>query len=300
MAARTHPPSLTTIARRAVVDERLFGRGELVLCACSGGPDSTALLHVLCLLRERIGHVLVAVGVDHGLRPEAAGELDMAAAVADRYGVSFERAVVGVEPGGNLQARARAARYRTLALAAHRLEASVVATGHTADDRAETVILRLLRGAGPSGLAVLPPSGDFPADDGPDPEAGLVALRSVRPIVRARRSDVLRHLARHGVAFAQDPSNRDERFLRARVRAELMPRLEELAPNVVGHLCGLADALIGEHRDAGLALLSGAQRRAIDRAIRLGKPRVAVRLAAGRDLEIALNHKGTSTHGADD
>jgi tRNA(Ile)-lysidine synthase len=105
----------------------------------------------------------------------------------------------------------------------------VIATGHHADDRAETVILRLLRGAGPRGLAVLPPrAGDL-----------------VRPLIRARRGDIDAHLARHGIAHALDPSNANSRFLRVRVRRELLPLLADLSPGIVTHLCALADQLDG-------------------------------------------------------
>ena len=118
MGERSHPPSLVRSAERLVRDERLFGRGNLVLCACSGGPDSTALLHVLALLTA-VGHALVAHGVDHGLRPEAGAELSaFAGAVAGPLGVPFSVTRVGVAPGANLQARARAARHEALAKAA--------------------------------------------------------------------------------------------------------------------------------------------------------------------------------------
>src|SRR5262245_47353427 len=133
---RSHPPSLLRLAERLIRDERLFGRGDVVLCACSGGPDSTALLHVLALLRPRLGHTLVAHGVDHGLRPEAPAELDLARQAADAAGVLFRVTCVNVGDGANLQARARDARLEALGRAALEAGARVIATGHTADDRA--------------------------------------------------------------------------------------------------------------------------------------------------------------------
>ena len=181
MSARSHPPSLVRHAERLVRDEHLFGPGDVVLCACSGGPDSNALLHVLGLLRPRLGHVLVAHGVDHGLRAGAAAELDVARAVAEPLGVPFAVSQVTVGPGGNLQARARAARYEALAGAAVAAGARVIATGHTADDRAETLLLRLLRGSGPRGLAVLPPRAPPSVPCSPD------LVRPLRDQERARR-----------------------------------------------------------------------------------------------------------------
>jgi tRNA(Ile)-lysidine synthase len=225
--SRSHPPTLLKLASRTIEDEGLWRRGDLVLAAVSGGGDSMALLHVLALLRKRLGHEVLAHGVDHGLRAEAAAELDLAEQVARSLEVPMTRSHLDVAPGGNLQARAREGRSKALRAEAERVGAKVIATGHHADDRAETVLLRLLRGAGPRGLAVLPPrAGDL-----------------VRPLVGARRNDVLAHLVRHELPYASDPSNEDPRFLRVRVRHELLPLLERLSPGIVGHLTALADQL---------------------------------------------------------
>jgi tRNA(Ile)-lysidine synthase len=197
-----------------------------VLVAVSGGPDSMALLHVMARLRERGGFGLHAHGVDHGLRAEAAAELDLAEALSHTLEVPFSRERVKVEAGSNLQARARAARWGSLRTAARRAGAARIATGHHADDRAETLLMRILRGTGMRGLAVLPPlDGD-----------------RIRPMVRARRSDIDAHVARHRIPHALDPSNVDPRFLRARVRQEIVPALVRLSPKAVEHLCALADA----------------------------------------------------------
>ena len=112
--AASHPPTLLSVAARTVREEQLFARGERVLVAVSGGPDSIALLHVLALLRERIGHTLVAQGVDHGLRAEASQELDLAADLARTLDVPFARTRVELAHGGNLQERARVLRYEAL------------------------------------------------------------------------------------------------------------------------------------------------------------------------------------------
>jgi tRNA(Ile)-lysidine synthase len=239
--ARTHPPSLITLTAATLREEGLAPRGTSVLVAVSGGPDSMALLHVLARLRSKHGFSLFAHGIDHGLRPEAPAELDLAEALARALDVPFRRTRVDVAAGGNLQARARKARYAALHAAAREVGATRVATGHHADDRAETLLMRILRGAGPGGLAVLPPIAAFPipvrtpADDAP--------IYLVRPLVRARRAEVEAHIARHGIRFAEDPSNAQSRYLRTRVRKELMPILTALDPRVVEHLCALADDL---------------------------------------------------------
>jgi tRNA(Ile)-lysidine synthase len=226
---RTHPPTLITLTRAALRDVRdppLIPRGARVIVAVSGGPDSMALLHVLGLLRGRLGFGLFAHGVDHGLRPAAATELDLAADLARSLDVPFTRSRVALAPGGNLQARARTLRWEALRSAASHVRADRIATGHHADDRAETVLMRILRGTSPRGLAALPPlDGD-----------------RIRPFYRARRADIDAHVARHALPHAADPSNRDPRFLRTRVRLEVMPMLERLSPRIVEHLCALADA----------------------------------------------------------
>jgi tRNA(Ile)-lysidine synthase len=229
---QTHPPTLLTLTRRTLVDEALLGaRGQRdgaeahVLVAVSGGPDSTALLHVLARLRRTLGFELSAHGVDHGLRSEAERELDQVQALAAQLAVPFKRTVTKVAAGGNLQARARAVRLEALRAAAAKVGATCIATAHHADDRAETVLLRLLRGASPAGLAVLPPRN----------------RELIRPFLRARRKDIVAHISRHELPYSADPSNLDPRFLRSRVRHELLPLLEGLSPGIVGHLNGLAD-----------------------------------------------------------
>jgi tRNA(Ile)-lysidine synthase len=230
-----------------------------------------------------MGFALWAHGVDHGLRPEAGRELDLAAALADRLGVPFSRTRVEVASGGNLQARARAERRAAVEAARKAAGATLVATAHHADDRAETVLIRLLHGARPDGLAVLPPrDGHF-----------------IRPIIRARKEDVLRHLARHEIPFATDPSNQNRRFMRVRVRLEVMPLLTELSPSIVNHLAALADE-IAEHappdvfselfpelrnEDGGPPELRRAQRVELRRALDLGQA-ARIRLSGGREIVV--------------
>jgi len=226
---RTHPPTLITLVRGTLRRECGVAPGDRVLVAVSGGVDSTALLHVLARLRTPLCFSLTAYGVDHGLRPEARKELQAAAKLAASLDVTWDETRVALAPGGNLQARARALRWEALEKARVATKAQFVATAHHADDRAETLMMRLLRGTGPDGLAVL------------GPREGT----RIRPMIRATRTDVDAHVARHRLVVAHDPSNRDPRFLRTRVRAELMPLLLELNPGAVRHLCAVADAMSG-------------------------------------------------------
>jgi tRNA(Ile)-lysidine synthase len=289
---RTHPPALFKIAERTIADDHLLGAGDFVLAAVSGGPDSMALLHVLAKLAPRFGARLAAHGVDHGLRAAAAAELALAQRFAADLGVPFSTSRVEVGPGPNLMARAREARYTALAAALRRWTEHdptaqgarlAIATGHHADDRAETVLIRLLRGTGPVGLAVLPPR----------------SQHLVRPLIRARRTDIVAHLERHGVPHADDPTNRDPRFLRTRVRRELLPLLAELSPRIVEHLCDLADATLErESSDHGAVpdVLEGlrlgrAQREELARALKNRNRAARVRISGGRIAAVDLSSR---------
>jgi tRNA(Ile)-lysidine synthase len=195
----------------------MLAGGELVLVAVSGGADSVALLHVLhslsssWRLRLHVGHV------DHRLRPESAREADTVRALARRLGLPVDVIAVDVPAGGSLEAAARVARYRALEGLADRIGADRIAVAHTGDDQAETVVMRALEGAGPRGLAGIPP----------------VRGRIIRPLIDVRRSDVVAELRGLGLEWIEDPSNRDPRFTRNRIRHELMPELARLNPDVV-------------------------------------------------------------------
>jgi tRNA(Ile)-lysidine synthase len=277
MTRGSHPPALLRRTERTLREETPLRRGQRVLVAVSGGGDSMALLHVLARLGSRLGIELFAHGVDHGLRAAAAAELALAATLASELGVPFTSTALQLAPGGNLQARARAARYAALDAAAERVGADWVATAHHADDRAETLLLRLLRGASPSALGVLP----------------AAAERRLRPFIRAPKSAISQHLQRHGVPHAHDPSNRDPRFLRTRIREELLPLLERLTPGAARRLNLLADecwelqptALVTDAQGHAVRL-SRTQSAQIRRAHKLGQPGVRIWLAGGQELEI--------------
>jgi tRNA(Ile)-lysidine synthase len=277
MTKRSHPPTILKLAERAIREHELIRRGDRILCGVSGGPDSMCLLHVLAHLRERLGFELAAAGVDHGLRDEAAGELALAARASQGLEVPFEVLSVEVAAGANLQDRARRARHAALQRHASAIGAEAIALGHTADDRAETVLIRLLRGAGPRGLGAMPPT-----------SAGVEGnIRLVRPLLSGRREDVLAHLRRHEVDFAEDPSNADRRFLRVRVRHEVLPLLEELSPNIVEHLCSLAD-MLSALDESPLDGLGRSQRQALEKTLKQGlrgaAKAITLRLKGHREL----------------
>lgn len=270
----SHAPSLRTLVRR-LLEVELKLRSLSIVCACSGGPDSTALLHVLAGLRRPLDLKLTACAVDHGLRPEAGEEIALVRELAASLQVPFEGVSLRVANGPNLMARARDARYAALRDVAARVGATLIATGHTADDRAETVLMRMLRGAGPRGLAVLPPrAGDL-----------------LRPLIRARRADVLLHLSRMGLRSASDPSNEAPSFLRVRVRREVVPLLEQLSPRIVLALCSLADEVAPMLPEADpLTALGRRQRQMVEHALRAGSGAVRVRTSDREEVFVQVEN----------
>lgn len=172
--------------------------GTTVTCAVSGGADSLALLVLAC----RGGLLVTAVHVDHGLRAESAAEAEVVRAAAQRFGARFRAETVSIEPGPDLEQRARLARRQAVGAEAM--------TGHTADDQAETVLINLLRGAGLHGLGAMVPDRRHP----------LLGLR------RWETDALCREL---GLEPIRDPSNEDTRFVRNRIRHEVLPLLADVA-----------------------------------------------------------------------
>jgi len=175
--------------------------------AVSGGPDSLALL---LLAHAAMPERIAAATVDHGLRVEAADEAAMVARLCGELGVPHATLRVTVDEG-NVQSNARTARYAALADWMERDGLGALATAHHADDQAETLLMRLNRGSGVAGLAGVRARGSVPG----------TRLALLRPLLGWRREDLARIVGDAGIAAAQDPSNSDDRFDRARLRKEL-------------------------------------------------------------------------------
>jgi tRNA(Ile)-lysidine synthase len=193
----------------------------VLILAISGGPDSTALLVLAARWRATLnrGPKLVAVTVDHGLRPESAREANAVKRLACKLGLAHRTLRwIGRKPKTGLQAAARQARYRLLAAAAAQAGARHILTAHTRDDQAETLLMRLTRGSGLAGLAAM-------ARVSPLPASGEREILLVRPLLDLPKARLLATLKSARIGFADDPSNRDPRFTRVRIR-DLMPALE--------------------------------------------------------------------------
>jgi tRNA(Ile)-lysidine synthase len=186
-----------------------------VVLAVSGGPDSIALMWLVARWRRALarGPRLVAVTVDHGLRPEAAREARDVKRLA--RGLDVPHRTVrwsGVKPRAGLPAAARAARYRLLVQTARAVGATHILTAHTRDDQAETLLMRMMRGSGLTGLAAMAR------------ETERDGVRLARPFLHVSKSQLLATLKKAKIDFADDPTNRDVNFTRPRIRA-LMPAL---------------------------------------------------------------------------
>jgi len=188
-----------------------------VVLAVSGGPDSVALMWLAARWRraQKRGPRLIAVTVDHGLRKEAAREARDVKRLAGTLGLEHRTLRwQGTKPKTGVQAAAREARYRLLAKAARASGAMHVATAHTRDDQAETLLMRLLRGSGITGLSAMAA------------ETERDGVRLTRPLLEISKAELIATLEAAGIAFADDPTNRDPAFTRPRLRA-LMPALEQ-------------------------------------------------------------------------
>ncbi len=206
--------------------------GALVLVALSGGADSVALVRAMLALRGKFGYRLAAAHLNHRIRGEES-ERDEAfvRALCDRLGIELEvERAEGLRAGmPNLEERAREYRYGFFERVVKARGAEYLALAHQADDQAETVMLRLLRGAGAAGLAAMD-------ERGPG--------RIIRPMLAATRAEVLGYLDAIGENFVSDSTNLSPAILRNRVRMELLPMLErEYAPGLAGRLCDLADEM---------------------------------------------------------
>jgi tRNA(Ile)-lysidine synthase len=190
-------------------------RAPALVLAVSGGPDSLALLWLAARWRRALknGPTLIAVTVDHGLRPEAAREARDVKRLAASLGVAHRTLRwTGAKPETGLPAAARDARYRLLARAARSSGATHILTAHTRDDQAETLLMRMARGSGLAGLAAMAR------------ESHREGVVLARPLLDVAKAQLIATLASAKVAFADDPTNRDIHFTRPRLRA-LMPGL---------------------------------------------------------------------------
>ena len=231
---------------------RMLEPGDRVAAAVSGGADSVALLEALVELRDRLGVELAVAHFNHRLRgAESDADAIFVKELAARHGLPFfgDAADVAAEARSrrrNLESVSRELRYQFLRSLVEGGQVTRMATGHTADDQAETVLARLLRGCGTRGLAGIypvveawPVVGSWPVVDG----------WLLRPLLEQRRAAVRAWLAARGIAWREDSSNQDRRLTRNRLRAEVVPLLETYNPRLVENLAATAEIAQDEEAD---------------------------------------------------
>lgn len=275
------PDGPCALSLRPYLDPKIRTGG--VLLAVSGGPDSTALMHAAATFGTDVP--LAVSTVDHGLRPESESEALGVAAAATKLGLPHHRlAWTGPKPASGIQAAARSARYRLLGECARAIGAGLILTGHTSDDQAETVLMRLIAGSGPAGLSGM--RAERPVTEG---------VRLARPFLKLPKAELVAYCEAHGLAYLRDPSNADDRFARARLRgllplleaeglsAERLCRLAERSARDEVALAAAADAAFAvARRPSGTqVVLDGAALRAMPEAIALRVLDAAIGEAGG-------------------
>ena len=224
-----------TAVRRTITVHRLLPSRARMIIGVSGGPDSVALLHALTNLQSEWKWTLHIAHLDHGLRPASRQDAAFVQQLGARWKLpsTIERCHVADlcrREGWSLEDGARRIRYQFLLKVARRQSASHIALAHTADDQAETVLMRLLRGTGLMGLSAIPV------------KRALEEMWVVRPLLEVWRREILAYLKEEGIESRQDETNQDSRFVRNRIRHELLPILErDYNPNIKGTLAQLAE-----------------------------------------------------------
>lgn len=269
---------------------RMISPGERVAVACSGGPDSTALLLALRELAPQLGCTLSVCHFNHRLRGEESQEDErFVRSLAKGLGMAFDCARADVRNSAakeraNLEAKARELRYRFFRSLIEARKADRVAVGHTADDQAETVLHRFLRGSGTRGLA-----GIYP----------LTANGIIRPLIEVRRQAVVEWLRERGQPWREDQSNRDLRLTRNRIRHELLPLLHGYNPSIVEALA--ASGAIARDEES---YWERALPEILSRVARADGGRVVLEIRALRELQPAVARRvlrwalGTAANGA--
>jgi len=226
---RSHPKALRKLVKQTLLSLKL-PKEYVILLGVSGGSDSMALMHVLYTLQEECSFALHCIGVNHNLREEAQQELDIASKFAESLLVPFYKAKVFINGDSNVQEKARVKRYQVFSELKDKLHESLgkdvyISTGHHMEDRAETLLLRIIRGTSVQGLNVL------------EPLNGAL----LRPMIHARKRDVMLHIKRKNIPYCEDPSNaKVDVYRRSKVRFELIPLLQQMNPNIVEALCELS------------------------------------------------------------
>lgn len=224
--------------KNAIVSGRLINKGELVIAGVSGGPDSVTLLYLLSELRHQLGFRIHVAHVNHGLRRSANHDQQFVESLANRLTIPLTSSKIKIRRSkqkSSIEEIAREARIDFFIGLVRKLSADAVALGHTQDDLAETVIMRILRGTGLSGLRGILPS------------RMIHSVRFIRPLLEIERRDVETFLRKNRIPSCQDPTNKDQKFSRNKIRLELLPYLKQFNPNIKTALAHLSHSCTADY-----------------------------------------------------
>ncbi len=228
----------------------MLSYGDHVLIGLSGGPDSVCLLFVLNKLKSPFKLKISAIYVDHGLRPEEIPEeINFCQKICDTLDLNFYTQKINVKEFAerekiNLQEAARILRYEVFDQLSLRIKANKIALGHNADDQAETVLMRLLRGAGPGGLSGIPP----------------VRKKIIRPLIEMEKKEIENFLKENKIQYLLDSSNMKLEYMRNKIRHLLIPVIKEISPQATKIISKTADILREENDYINVAVTKALMR----------------------------------------
>jgi len=255
--------------KKIIENNKLIEDGDRILVGVSGGPDSVSLLHLLWRLRKTRPIDIIAVYLDHGLRRQARREARMITELGERLGVDVLIEHIPVTEFArknkvSLETAGRELRYRAFSAIARQRRCTKIATGHTANDNAETVLMWLIRGTGAEGLSGIPFQRPVEPVNPPATRGFRVEdkVRVIRPILAVTRNEVMAYVKRQGLRYSIDASNYSIDFTRNRIRRKLVPELITYNPRIVEHLYRLS-RIIGAENEFLLRSALRAGRRSV-------------------------------------
>ncbi|MCM8797366.1 MAG: tRNA lysidine(34) synthetase TilS [Candidatus Omnitrophica bacterium] len=243
----------------------LIKRNDRILVGVSGGPDSVTLLYALSRIRKELNLILHVAHLDHALRKDSEKDADFVRNLAQSLNIPFTSVRLNpraLSKRGSLEEIARNARLEFFFKVAKRIRADKIALGHTLDDQAETVLMRILRGAGLYGLSAMLP------------KRKICGVQIIRPLIGVRRSEIEEFLKKKGIRARFDPSNRQDIYFRNKIRNKLLPYLEKgYNRNIREVLANMAEVLAADYdylsSVANRALLKQSNRFSVEKLKRL-------------------------------
>ena len=261
--------------RDSVLKYGMIENGDRVVVAVSGGADSVCLLDIMVRLSEELNVRLIVAHFNHGLREnEDELETQFVKKIAGFFELPFvtEKASSLTGDMPSLEEKAREARYEFLEKTRSGNNARRIALGHTMNDQAETVLMRLLRGSGPSGLSGIPPVREDVI---------------IRPLIEVKREDIIEYLSSKGLDYVSDSSNSSQKYLRNRIRLELLPLMTEYQPRIIENLSRLSNVL----RDEDNVLDSQTEEWAKSNVLMESEDRASVNLAEFNNLPSPFKYR---------